>query len=134
MICFLDTNICIYHLNGSSPGVSERLERMSTKTIKIPSIVAAELLYGAEKSGQREQNLIRCKEFLSIYEIVPFDAKAAEHYAVIRAGLERKGVPIGGNDIVVASIALANGGVIVTHDAEEFSRVDGLNVEDWTQN
>lgn len=133
MTCFLDTNICIYHLNDSAPSVSDRLEQMSLQNIKIPSIAAAELLYGAEKSNRREQNLKRCKEFLSIYEIIPFDEKAAEHYAIIRAKLERKGIIIGGNDIIIAAIVLANNGVIISHNTAEFSRVDGLAVEDWVK-
>ena len=131
MIYFLDTNICIYHLNDSEPSVSDRLEQMPLQSIKIPSIVAAELLYGAEKSIRREENLKRCKEFLSIFEIVPFDEKSAGHYAVIRAKLERKGMIIGGNDIAIAAIVLANNGVIVSHNTAGFSRVDGLAMEDW---
>jgi len=130
---FLDTNICIYYINGSAPIVKERLERMPLESIKIPSMVVAELLYGVEKSGRREQNLKRCKEFLSVYEIIPFDEKSAEQYAVIKAKLERNGVIIGGNDIAIAAIVLANSGVIVSHNTAEFSRVDGLAVEDWVK-
>jgi len=128
---FLDTDICIYYINDSSPSVSARLKRMPLESIKIPSMVAAELLHGAEKSGRREQNLIHYKEFLSLYEIIPFDEKAAEHYAAIRASLERKGIIIGANDLVIAAIVLANNGVLITHNTAEFSRVDGLAVEDW---
>jgi len=131
VIYFLDTNICIYYINGSAPIVKERLEQIPSKFIKIPSMVVAELLYGVEKSSRREQNLKRCKEFLSVYDIIPFDEKAAEHYAVIKAKLERKGIIIGSNDIAIAAIVLANNGVIVSHNTAEFSRVDGLNVEDW---
>jgi len=130
---FLDTNICIYHFNDSSPSVSSRLEQVPSKSIKIPSMVVAELLYGVEKSGRREQNLKRCKEFLSVYEIIPFDEKAAEHYAVIKAKLERKGITIGGNDMAIAATVLANKGVLISHNTAEFSRVDGLAVEDWVK-
>jgi len=128
---FLDTDICIYYINDSSPSVSARLKRMPLKSIKIPSMVAAELLHGAEKSGRREQNLKHYKEFLSLYEIISFDEKAAEHYAVIKVNLERKGIIIGGNDLIIAAIVLANNGVIVSHNTAEFSRVDGLAMEDW---
>jgi len=103
-----------------------------TGNIRIPSVVAAELLYGAEKSARREQNLSIFKSFLSIYEIVPFDKNAAEHYARIRFELEREGTPIGSNDIIIAATAISHGGVIVTNNIGEFSRVEGLVVEDWT--
>jgi tRNA(fMet)-specific endonuclease VapC len=104
---------------------------MPTKEIKIPAIVAAELLYGAEKSMKRDRNYKLFKEFLSIYELMPFSENAIEHYAIIRASLERKGALIGSNDIIIASIALAHGGVVVSHNTAEFKRVDGLSVEDW---
>ena len=133
MIFFLDTNICIYHLNDSAPKLSDRLAQTPTKDIKIPAIVAAELLYGAGKSSRREENLRNYREFLSIYEIVSFDEKAAGHYAAVRRNLEQKGAPIGGNDLIIAAIVLAQGGALVTHNFSEFARVEGLVVEDWTQ-
>lgn len=132
MIYFLDTNICIFHLNNSIQGMSARLKRTPIEDIRIPSIVAAELLYAAEKSVKREQNLKIFRAFLSIYEIVPFDEAAAGHYARVRAELEHNGALIGGNDIVAAAIALAHNGIVVTNNIAEFSRVNGLMTEDWT--
>jgi tRNA(fMet)-specific endonuclease VapC len=131
MMYFLDSNICIYHMRDSAPKVSERLQQTPVSEIRIPSMVAAELLYGAEKSGKREYNLKVVKAFLSLYETVHFDQKAAGHYAVIRAELERKGQIIGGNDIVIAATTLANAGILVTHNVNEFSRINGLMLEDW---
>ena len=131
MAYFLDTNTCIYFLNNSNPALSTRLKNTPVENIKIPSMVAAELLYGAEKSAKREQNLKYFKAFLSIYEIIFFDDKAAGSYAVIRAELERKGQMIGSNDLVVAATVIANNGVLVTHDLNEFSRIEKLKTEDW---
>ena len=132
MIYFLDTNICIYHLNDSAPTLSKMLEQTPSGNVKIPSMVAAELLYGAEKSVKRQYNLRIFKTFLSLYEIVYFDDKAAEFYAAIRTELERKGQMIGGNDLVIAATVLAHEGTLVTHNVDEFSRVKGLSVNDWT--
>ena len=132
MIYFLDTNICIYHLNDSSPKLSELLEQTPSVDIKITSMAAAELIYGAEKSAKREYNLEKVKAFLSLYKIVPFDGKAAEIHGEIRAELERKGMIIGGNDLVIAATVLASGGTLITHNVGEFSRIAGLNVSDWT--
>ena len=132
MIYFLDTNICIFHLNDSAPNISSLLEQTSSKDIKIPSMVAAELLYGAEKSAKRQYNLKIFKTFLSLYEIAHFDEKAAEFYAVVRAELERKGQMIGGNDLIIAATVMAHNGTLVTHNTDEFSRISGLAVRDWT--
>ena len=131
MIYFLDTNTCVFYLNNSSSNIIEQLEKLPTATIKIPSMVAAELLYGAEKSGKREHNMKVFKSFLSIYEIVSFDEKAIEHYATVRADLERRGQKIGGNDIIIAATVLANDGILITNNIDEFSRVKGLKIEDW---
>ena len=133
MIYFLDTNICIYYLNDSAPHLSRTLEQTSTQEIRIPSMVAAELLYGAEKSAKR-QNILRIfKAFLSLYEIAHFDEKAAELYASVRAELERKGQKIGGNDLIIAATVMANGGILVTHNTDEFSRINNLVLIDWTK-
>ncbi|MDC0685589.1 PIN domain-containing protein [Sorangium atrum] len=60
-----------------------------------------------------------------------FDDLAAEHDARIRSDLEGDGQPIGSMDLLIASIALANGLILVTHNVREFSRVKGLPLEDW---
>ena len=132
MSYFIDSNICIYHLNDLDASVSEKMEKTPAKDIKIPSVVAAELLFGAEKSVKREYNLEIVRKFLSLFEIVGFDEKSAEHYAAVRVLLERKGQILGVSDIEIASIVLANEGVLITHSVSKFSRIGGLIVEDWT--
>ena len=129
---FLDTNICIYHLNGKFQNIRVKLGGISRDDIIIPSVVVAELYYGAAKSKQRDANIARYSRFVSAYEIMPFDHKAARIYGDIRAGLESKGQPIGWNDLMIAAIVVANRGVLVTHNMGEFSRIDELVLEDWT--
>jgi tRNA(fMet)-specific endonuclease VapC len=68
-----------------------------------------------------------CRQFISL----AFDDVAAEEYGRIRAYLAGLGAPIGPNDLMIASIALGNGLTLVTHNTGEFSRVPGLNLEDW---
>jgi tRNA(fMet)-specific endonuclease VapC len=129
----LDTNTCIYHLNNNASIVTERLKTLSTEEVLIPSMVVAELLYGAEKSTKRESNFENLALFLSPYKIVGFDQKTAKIYASIRAGLERKGQLIGQNDIVIVATTLAHSAILVTNNTKEFSRIDGLKIEDWIQ-
>ena len=62
---------------------------------------------------------------------MPFDDEAARQYGIIRASLARLGTPIGPNDLMIASIALAQRAVVVTHNIGEFRRVGGLEIEDW---
>jgi tRNA(fMet)-specific endonuclease VapC len=69
--------------------------------------------------------------FLEPFEVLPFDHQAAEAYARARFELERVGRPIGERDLLIASIALARGLAVVTHNLSEFARVPGLKAEDW---
>jgi tRNA(fMet)-specific endonuclease VapC len=129
----LDTNTCIYHLNQSASSVTERLKALPSEEVLIPSMVVAELLYGAEKGTKRQANFENIALFLSPYRIISFDQKAARIYASIRADLERKGQIIGPNDIVIAATTLAHSTILVTNNTKEFSRIDGLKIEDWTK-
>ena len=67
------------------------------------------------------------KNFLSF----PFDGNAARHFGRIRADLAKTGNPIGPYDLQIAAIALSHSLTVVTHNTREFSRVSGLNLEDW---
>ena len=131
MTYFLDTNTCIFHLNGSAPGLSNRLENTPTTSVAIPSMVAAELVYGAEKSAKRDQNLKKIGMFLSLYDVVPFDLLVAQVYGAIRRELENTGRSISGNDLTIAATVLAHKGTLVTNNTGEFARVRGLLLEDW---
>ena len=129
---FLDTNICIYFLSGKYPGLFKKLFSRNPNDIKIPVIVKAELLYGAEKSIKREDNISKITAFLLPFEIIPFDDASAAFYGKIRAKLETTGMMIGPNDLIIAATALSKNAVLVTNNTNEFIRVEGLNLEDWT--
>lgn len=129
----LDTNTCIYYLTGRDPAVKERLLAHSPREILIPSIVEAELLYGAQRSLRRDHTTSAVREFLLPFSIAAFGSAAAQVYARIRTDLERIGQPIGPNDLIIAAIAIATETTLVTHNMAEFSRVAGLSLEDWVQ-
>lgn len=130
---FLDTNICIYFLNDEVPRIREHIRNLPRHEICLPSVVLAELYYGAAKSRKRGYNLERYSRFAALYRVVAFDSTAARAYGDIRAQLEAKGQVIGGNDLMIAASAVAHGAVLVTNNVREFSRIHGLAVEDWTK-
>jgi len=130
-VLFLDTNICIHFLKGMSASVRERLLATPPSTIKIPVIVEAELLYGAEKSLRKEANLKKVTAFLAPFEVIPFSSDAAGVYARIRADLEIQGNPIGPNNLLIAATVMATGGTLITRNVREFSRVTNLSVMNW---
>lgn len=128
----LDTNIIIYFLKHESSAVSTKIQAISIDEISVCSVVKAELFYGAAKSNNPIKSRKIQDAFLSLLFSFPFDDQAVDCYAQIRSDLEKKGTPIGGNDLMIASIALANNLVLVTANTREFSKVNGLMIENWS--
>ena len=131
MSYLLDTNSCIRYLNGQSESIKARLERLSPRDITPCSVIKAELLYGAAKSSVRERTLTRLNRFFTEFESLSFDDRSAAAYGTIRAELEKRGVVIGPNDLMIAAIAVASDSILVTHNTREFGRIDNFNYEDW---
>lgn len=126
----LDTNILVYFFKGVG-AVAERLLSIAPREVGLPSIVLYELEVGISKStspGKRREQL---KDFASTVRILPFGAAEARQAAAIRVDLEGRGSPIGPYDVLIAAMALTHNDVLVTHNTREFSRIDGLRLEDW---
>jgi len=104
---------------------------MSPTSIATCTIVEAELRYGAVKSSDPSTLSSLIDEVLAEVTVLTFDPASAREYAKLRASLEAAGNMIGGNDLLIASIALAHDLVVVTHNTSEFARVPGLTIEDW---
>jgi tRNA(fMet)-specific endonuclease VapC len=131
MIYLPDTNAWIGFLNAAGSKVQQRLKTTESSEIRLCSVVKAELYFGAERSSRREENLRLLDELFAGIESVNFDDAAAKKYGKIRSDLAFKGTLIGPNDLMIASIALVNDMVLVTHNTREFSRVATLKIEDW---
>lgn len=127
----LDTNACIRVLTGSSPRLVARLRDTPPSAVTLCSVTRAELLYGARRSARVDENLELLDRFFAPLVSLPFDDRAAEHYAAIRADLAARGEPIGPLDLQIAAIARAHDLTVVTHNTREFRRVVGLRVADW---
>lgn len=131
MTWMLDTNACIRYLNGRSPLLRDRIDRVAPSDIVTCSVVKAELFFAAARSNNPAETLARQLRFLGPFASLPFDDAAADAYARVRSGLAAAGKPIGPNDLLIAAIAIANAVTLVTHNTSEFSRVAGLHLEDW---
>lgn len=126
----LDTNIVIYVLKRRPKEVLE-VFNINASRMAISSITLSELLYGAEKSQNIDKNLEAIEEFISHLDVLPYDAKASQHYGQIKAALEKKGEIIGENDIHIAAHAISQGLILVTNNLREFKRVHNLAFENW---
>jgi tRNA(fMet)-specific endonuclease VapC len=126
----LDTNTLMYFFKGRE-SVSRKLLSIPPKEIGIPSVVVYALEVGIAKSKAPRKRLKQLEEMMSIITVLPFTVKEARSSAMIRAQLERKGLPIGPIDMLIAGTALAHQAILVTHNIKEFTRIDKLQVEDW---
>jgi tRNA(fMet)-specific endonuclease VapC len=128
---FLDSNTCIYFLNGKHESIKRRILSTPPNDIAIPAVVKAELLFGAYKSKKRRENLEKLEKFLQPFEIMPFYDLVTYVYADIRSISEKNGSIVGPNDMLIASIVKFHDGILVTNNVAEFQRIDGLKIENW---
>ena len=127
----LDTNICIYAINGKYPELSQKLLSISPDEICVSSITIGELEYGAAKSKWGERTRQKIRMFLANYDILPFTENDAILFGRLRAGLASAGTPIGAYDLMIASQGVSRRLIVVTHNVREFERVEELEIEDW---
>ncbi len=126
----IDTNTLIYFFKGIG-NVPGKFLKVSPKDMAIPSVVLYELEYGIAKSTSPRKRQAQLKELCSLVRILPFEEEAARFSASIRASLEKKGIPIGACDVLIAGTALANKGTLVTNNTKEFSRIPKLKLDNW---
>jgi len=126
----LDTNIISDLIRNPQGKAARRIAKVGEGAICTSVIVAAELRYGAAKSGSSRLRKV-VEDLLGEIEVLPFESPADADYGDIRASLEAAGTPIGSNDLLIAAHARAVGAVIVTANTDEFRRVKGVKVENW---
>jgi tRNA(fMet)-specific endonuclease VapC len=126
----LDTNICSYVLRRRPASMIERFAELDRGQLWLSAIVAAELRFGAAKLASVRFSAA-VEAWLAGFDVRPWPLDATQHYANIRAALERTGKPTGGMDLLIAAHAMAEDSVLVTNNAREFLRVPGLAVEEW---
>jgi tRNA(fMet)-specific endonuclease VapC len=127
----LDTNICSYVLRRRPASVKERFYEAGPDGLAVSSVVLAELLYGAARHPAGGAIRREVRDFVSRLQVLPWDEAAAEHYGDLRAGLERRGRPLGAMDLMIAAHARSRGATLVSNDVRHFERIDGLLVANW---
>ncbi len=128
----LDTNILSNLVRQPQGTVAARIAAAGEETVCTSIVVAAELRFGAAKSGSKKL-ADRVDLILSALEILPLEAPADRDYGDLRHHLERQGTLIGPNDLLIAAHALSENLTVVTANTGEFSRVPGLKVENWLE-
>jgi len=127
----LDTNIVSYWMRGDEKLIN-KIKSHKPSELSICTVTLAEIYYGIEKSPvKKKERRTKIERICSQLEIYPFDELAARKYSIIRSQLEKDGVVISERDLQIASIAMANKLIMVTHNIKEFNRIVKLVVEDW---
>lgn len=129
---FVDTNIWVFCLRGRSREAWLRLSNESPGAVVLALQTFAELRLGVEKCARPAEEQAKIHAMTAPYAVVLPTLATAKYYAWIRANLERRGLSISEQDLWVAATALEEGGTVVTNNVAEFTRIPGLNVEDWT--
>jgi len=132
----LDTNICSFIMRERPLHLLKVLQAhvQNKDRIVVSAITYAEMRFGAiGKKASPKHNII-VDEFMSrIDSVLAWDQASVEATTAIKKDLSVKGTPIGMNDTAIAGHAIASGCVLVTNNTKEFIRVEGLHIEDWTQ-
>lgn len=126
----LDTNVVSALVREPQGEVMRRIARVGETGVCTSIIVACELRFGAEKKASARLTE-QLEAVLAVLPVLAFEAAADRRYGEIRAGLERRGTPIGANDMLIAAHAHALGLTLVTENVDEFRRVPGLKVVNW---
>ena len=128
----LDTDICIYWLNGVQK-IRKKIEEIGPSSLRITVITLAELKYGAYRSGKNECNIRNINKFLRKIKVFPLDQDAADRFGKIKAELGKKGEVIGDFDILIAAITMNYKSILITNNTEHFKRIPGLYYENWLE-
>ena len=127
----LDTNAIIMAVRHPEWPIYPKIKEHLGKDLCISAVTYGELEYGIRKSANPEKNRLAITKILLGIRILDFDSRAAVHFGDIFAELESKRMRIGDRDTMIAANARSLGYTVVTNNTREFSRVKGLNVEDW---
>nr|WP_294329783.1 type II toxin-antitoxin system VapC family toxin [uncultured Sphingomonas sp.] len=120
-VFLLDSNICIYLLQGAVQGLNARVRAQRRGSLAVSAISYAEVRLGI-RAPEAEQAL---QGFLRDVLLLPFDGAAAEAYARLpfrRARLDR----------LIAAQALAAGLTLITNNERDFADIPDLRIENWT--
>lgn len=127
----LDTNICIYIRQNRPAVVPKRFLTVAAGDVVMSEITWGELVYGAEKSRQRDVAMTRLEELATFIPVAPLPEGTGLAYGRFRAALEKAGQTIGGNDLWIAAHAATASLTLITNSEREFKRIKSLKVENW---
>lgn len=126
----LDTNILSDLIKHPAGTVAQRIATVGEDTVCTSIVVACELRYGGTKKDSPALSK-KIEQLLSVIDVLPLEVDADREYGMIRSSLEKSGTTIGANDMLIAAHALSQNLTLITGNTSEFSRINGLKLENW---
>lgn len=112
-----------------------RLRLLHPGDLALSAPVAAEVAYGLQRlaADSRRRRLLEAEyeRLRGVVRWLDWTEAAAQEFGRQKAGLERAGTPVGDMDVIIGSIAMANGAGVITSNASDFLRLPGLHVVSW---
>jgi tRNA(fMet)-specific endonuclease VapC len=127
----LDTNICAYFFNGQF-NLREKIREIGFENCLVSEITIAELKYGIAKSTKKEKNQQALDMFQAKIEVLPI-FPTLDIYAKEKSRLKTKGKMLDDFDLLIGATAIFNNLTIATRNVDDFVRLDGIVIEDWTK-
>jgi tRNA(fMet)-specific endonuclease VapC len=127
----IDTNTCIFIINGAPERARQHFEQIKNSRYAMSALTLYELDRGARKGTRVAENLLILERIRTVIPVADFNADAAQRAGELFQTLKQRGTPIGPIDTLIAGHALALDATLVTNNTKEFARVPGLQLEDW---
>ena len=120
----IDSNICIYILEGLSAAARRRIEMFEPGTVVTSAIAYGEVMRGLDPAD--EVAIAKTKALFAVIDVLPFDRRAAEAYRMLR--FKRASF-----DRLIGAHARALGLTLVTNNVCDYADIEGLTIENWTK-
>lgn len=126
----IDTNILIYRLKNLG-NVNDNFLKKQNEDMSISVVTYGELVFGAEKSQFRHENLKTVHEIRAIFPVEDVTVDVMDCFGKLKAELQRTGKTVDGMDLLIAATAISEGMVLVTHNTRHFASIPNIQLEDW---
>ena len=125
----LDTSIIAF-LFRKAYNIGNRLRELDSDQCFVSEITSAELTYGAYHSDRVSENLMMIERLESLVDVLPISS-AIDEYGKQKDILVKSGRMIEDFDLLIGCTAVANGMIMVTDNTKHFSRIHGIQLENW---
>jgi tRNA(fMet)-specific endonuclease VapC len=129
----VDTDILSMFFRGNRAVVSHFQTYLDEhRQINLSIVTYYEILSGLKhRNAQKQLSLFL--EFAAQNNVLPLTQQSVALSADLYANLRRDGIPVDDIDLLIAGVAIANNLVLITHNQRHFSRIEGLEWQDWSQ-